>query len=1270
MKRIGRLLTLSHLKSCMASALSVLLVVESAPAQISGPSTRPADMAMSLPSSLGFITDVYSPRTGETGTPDVVLIQNLHVNRSVQFAISGILKRLKSQGLLPDRIAVEGASGLMDTASMQRYPDASIRKEAADYLVQQGEMPGAMHFVVTEGAGNLYGVETNEVYLANLEVFQRSFEQRSQLGKELAKIKAVLPRLKRDPALREKAGLLEKDIRAVEQLTHIQTVRDEMPRVLRQALLAIDHLKQILPQNNSQEIIEPLSAAANFYALALMRDEDLFKNTLALRKQDHQQTTVLITGGFHTQGLTEQCKRAGLSYVVFTPQVRRHTAVDEKLYLERLLGHHLTPEQVATGQDWAATLMLEPLFNEVGGLFSAAALFFSANRGLKPRLKRTYAAVAMGVLLALSPSCGTKPPSENPAQVEAPSTTKTILEVTGFWQHDTDSGQTPQWSSYEHVLTVDEKAVLTQALSEGKKISIEVQMAGPKEHEVMIQFRPDGVSQNLDSGLIPTRYQLREGNTVKTIDPDFYDIGLKILNAIVVHTGPKVWQNELLGNHGQPISVSGIKVRFLESTTKKSEARPSGSLRAIGRGLLTGALMLVSMTLMAQTPNPSSLLNHSHLESVLTAFWRDVCGLLFVFSWALSVCYMLRALLEKDRTAKVIKNALLVFSTLLEPTLALPLLLKVSVSPLWLIPAVVVLGGLWNWVIRWCLRNVEREAQSRWGVEKPNETTSPSVKDGTGKRHSDGYGSSKLLLLIMALAAGLFHGQLFPAYTQAPAQPTPRETPSQPATKHATFDRIEKVSSSGTMPATPSVKPAPSPQQTEPIAHPTPLTKSWSEDFDGPAGSKPDPKEFGYDLGAGGWGNRELENYTNSAENAYLDGKGHLVIRVIEKNGTYTSARIKTQGRLTAQYGRIEARIKLPTGQGIWPAFWMLGDTFDGRNWPGAGEIDIMENRGGDPSISYGTVHGPGYSGGRGITATFRLSDGQKFSDDFHTFAIDWSPKKVTFLVDGKAYHTVTPDSLPPGTQWVFDQPFFMILNVAVGGNFGGNSDSTTHFPQEMVIDSIHYTPLPGGIPAKKAAPSAQPKKAAPETGDLKEITYPHPGPAMQIEPVAPIRTIWTTSAGVLVKIAKGVMALLLAVVGLSALGSSLGNTAQAAVPMGPESLQPLKQAVASGHFASPDILTIVTGLAVLASISVVGILIQNRVRKDQTTRIGELMKNQDLNGTTDPASLAPQVFSVPGWLLAVLQKRLSESEYALLQQRLNEQHTRFRVWAAIVASA
>ncbi len=231
----------------------------------------------------------------------------------------------------------------------------------------------------------------------------------------------------------------------------------------------------------------------------------------------------------------------------------------------------------------------------------------------------------------------------------------------------------------------------------------------------------------------------------------------------------------------------------------------------------------------------------------------------------------------------------------------------------------------------------------------------------------------------------------------------------------------------------------------------------WSDEFTQADGSSPDSTKWGYDIGGGGWGNNELEYYTSRTNNARIEG-GQLVIEAREESyggRSYTSARLLTKGKWSWTYARIEARIKIPRGQGLWPAFWMLGANIDTVGWPTCGEIDIMENIGREPSIVHGTIHGPGYSGGNGIGGPYSLPGGAAFADDFHTFAVEWTTNQIKWFVDGHQYFMVTPASLPAGTTWVFTAPQFLLLNVAVGGNWPGSPDDTTVFPQRMTVDYV-----------------------------------------------------------------------------------------------------------------------------------------------------------------------------------------------------------------------
>ncbi|GAB3482207.1 glycoside hydrolase family 16 protein [Nocardiopsis coralliicola] len=242
------------------------------------------------------------------------------------------------------------------------------------------------------------------------------------------------------------------------------------------------------------------------------------------------------------------------------------------------------------------------------------------------------------------------------------------------------------------------------------------------------------------------------------------------------------------------------------------------------------------------------------------------------------------------------------------------------------------------------------------------------------------------------------------------------------------------------------------PSAAEPAAGAADLV--WSDEFDGEAGGAPDAANWTHETGDHGWGNGELQNYTTSRENSALDGDGNLVITARQEGEGYTSARMVTKDKVEHSYGRVEARIQIPRGQGIWPAFWMLGADFPETEWPNSGEIDIMENVGFEPSTVHGSVHGPGYSGGEGITGGYDHPQGGDFADGFHVYAIDWEPGSITWSVDGEPFHTVTPADTG-GNEWVFDQEFFLILNVAVGGEWPGYPDETTEFPQEMKVDYV-----------------------------------------------------------------------------------------------------------------------------------------------------------------------------------------------------------------------
>jgi len=237
---------------------------------------------------------------------------------------------------------------------------------------------------------------------------------------------------------------------------------------------------------------------------------------------------------------------------------------------------------------------------------------------------------------------------------------------------------------------------------------------------------------------------------------------------------------------------------------------------------------------------------------------------------------------------------------------------------------------------------------------------------------------------------------------------------------------------------------------------------SWSDEFNLPNGSTVDRTKWTPEVNGDGGGNHELQYYTDRLKNLYIKN-GDLVIKARREKyrgadkvtRSYASARLQTKGKFSQAYGRFEARIRLPYGQGIWPAFWLLGSDLDTADWPDCGEIDIMENVGHERSAVHGTIHGPGYSGAGGISATYKLTGQGRFSDDFHVFAVEWEPNAIRFYVDQDLYTTRTPADLPAGKKWVFDHPFFILLNLAVGGDWPGYPDSSTVFPQTMLVDYV-----------------------------------------------------------------------------------------------------------------------------------------------------------------------------------------------------------------------
>jgi beta-glucanase (GH16 family) len=236
----------------------------------------------------------------------------------------------------------------------------------------------------------------------------------------------------------------------------------------------------------------------------------------------------------------------------------------------------------------------------------------------------------------------------------------------------------------------------------------------------------------------------------------------------------------------------------------------------------------------------------------------------------------------------------------------------------------------------------------------------------------------------------------------------------------------------------------------------------FSDEFNGKDGSGIDEKKWKYKTGGGGWGNKELQHYTNRTENVRQEN-GALVLTAKKDesagelkcwNGPCeaTSGALTTEGKFDFSHGRVEARVQAPKGRGLWPAVWMLGADIGKKGWPACGEIDVMENLGHEPNKIYATLHGPGYSGASGLQKPHL---GKDYSDGFHDFAVEWDPKEIRFFVDGEHYATQSPESLPPGGKWEFEKDFFLLLNLAVGGNWPGSPDEETKFPAEMKVDHV-----------------------------------------------------------------------------------------------------------------------------------------------------------------------------------------------------------------------
>jgi beta-glucanase (GH16 family) len=261
-------------------------------------------------------------------------------------------------------------------------------------------------------------------------------------------------------------------------------------------------------------------------------------------------------------------------------------------------------------------------------------------------------------------------------------------------------------------------------------------------------------------------------------------------------------------------------------------------------------------------------------------------------------------------------------------------------------------------------------------------------------------------------------------------------------------------------------------------------TQVWHDEFEGAVGTAPDPTKWSYETGGWGWGNKELQNYTNSPTNGALDGNGNLVLTArAEMSGmnAYTSARLTTKGLFARTYGRFEARMRLANGKGLWPAFWVMGDDIDTVGWPTCGELDIVEEKGGSPGSISGSVHGPQAGAAIDVPLTRFVPVSGGSDTDFHVYAVEWDPDKIVFLLDDVPYLQSVPSRRP---RWVWDHPFFIIVNLAVGGLYPGPPDATTPFPASIAVDWVRVSvragdggtddaPAPDDAPADTGADDA-----------------------------------------------------------------------------------------------------------------------------------------------------------------------------------------------------
>jgi beta-glucanase (GH16 family) len=257
---------------------------------------------------------------------------------------------------------------------------------------------------------------------------------------------------------------------------------------------------------------------------------------------------------------------------------------------------------------------------------------------------------------------------------------------------------------------------------------------------------------------------------------------------------------------------------------------------------------------------------------------------------------------------------------------------------------------------------------------------------------------------------------------------------------------------------------------------------AWADEFTGPRGTRPDPRKWTFETGYG-WGDGERQAYTSRPANASLDGRGHLAITARReryrapdgRTARYTSARINSRAKFEFAYGRVEARIRVPRGRGLLPAFWALGSDLDRVGWPASGEIDVVEVYGHDPFTVHGTLHGPRHGHeDYAVEGTHRTS--RSLARGFHVYGVSWSPRKIVFRFDGEPYAVRTPADLPAGSRWSFEHPFFLLFTLAVGPRWLGAPDAATRFPATMLVDWVRVRLAPESFCPVVRAPKLRPR--------------------------------------------------------------------------------------------------------------------------------------------------------------------------------------------------